>query len=137
MFVYVLSFVFFFSSRRRHTRCALVTGVQTCALPISCGSISLHCSVQYARISSGPRTKPPLKAFGQVTLAVMRASAASMSRALNAAYAARSNRTSWEGGSVLSGDREMWVGGTAGLQSAVLYLAVHLAGRIRTHASTE
>src|SRR3546814_1132031 len=28
------SMFFFFSSRRRHTRCALVTGVQTCALPI-------------------------------------------------------------------------------------------------------
>src|SRR3546814_5072698 len=28
---------FFLSSRRRHTRCALVTGVQTCALPISSG----------------------------------------------------------------------------------------------------
>src|SRR3546814_232888 len=27
-------YVFFFSSRRRHTSCALVTGVQTCALPI-------------------------------------------------------------------------------------------------------
>src|SRR3546814_7869139 len=27
-------FVFFLSSRRRHTSCALVTGVQTCALPI-------------------------------------------------------------------------------------------------------
>src|SRR3546814_10295288 len=27
-------YAFFFSSRRRHTRCALVTGVQTCALPI-------------------------------------------------------------------------------------------------------
>src|SRR3546814_5200422 len=27
-------YIFFFSSRRRHTRCALVTGVQTCALPI-------------------------------------------------------------------------------------------------------
>src|SRR3546814_19389139 len=27
-------FFFLFSSRRRHTRCALVTGVQTCALPI-------------------------------------------------------------------------------------------------------
>src|SRR3546814_1934549 len=27
--------MFCFSSRRRHTRCALVTGVQTCALPIS------------------------------------------------------------------------------------------------------
>src|SRR3546814_9842445 len=31
--------VFFFSSRRRHTRCALVTGVQTCALPISPGLV--------------------------------------------------------------------------------------------------
>src|SRR3546814_6964665 len=29
---------FFLSSRRRHTRCALVTGVQTCALPI-CGFV--------------------------------------------------------------------------------------------------
>src|SRR3546814_17857337 len=29
---------FFFSGRRRHTRCALVTGVQTCALPISSAS---------------------------------------------------------------------------------------------------
>src|SRR5881409_3844660 len=28
-------FYFFFSSRRRHTRCETVTGVQTCALPIS------------------------------------------------------------------------------------------------------
>src|SRR3546814_7089984 len=33
--VYFFSVFFFFSSRRRHTRCALVTGVQTCALPIS------------------------------------------------------------------------------------------------------
>src|SRR3546814_14631936 len=33
----------FFSSRRRHTRCALVTGVQTCALPI--------CSIRWS--SSG------------------------------------------------------------------------------------
>src|SRR3546814_9417873 len=31
----LMLFVFFFSSIRRHTRCALVTGVQTCALPIS------------------------------------------------------------------------------------------------------
>src|SRR3546814_939245 len=30
----LFSLFFFFSSRRRHTRCALVTGVQTCALPI-------------------------------------------------------------------------------------------------------
>src|SRR3546814_15561487 len=35
-----------FSSRRRHTRCALVTGVQTCALPISaivnCTSVTMY-----------------------------------------------------------------------------------------------
>src|SRR3546814_7288646 len=33
---------FFFSSRRRHTRCALVTGVQTCALPICTGAEALR-----------------------------------------------------------------------------------------------
>src|SRR3546814_3410452 len=32
--VFLFICFFFFSSRRRHTRCALVTGVQTCALPI-------------------------------------------------------------------------------------------------------
>src|SRR3546814_5407597 len=32
---YFFVLLFFLSSRRRHTRCALVTGVQTCALPIS------------------------------------------------------------------------------------------------------
>src|SRR3546814_6993953 len=37
-------FFLFLSSRRRHTRCALVTGVQTCALPICC-----------YRTSRGPR----------------------------------------------------------------------------------
>src|SRR3546814_5104405 len=44
MYCYIVDlfvqFMFFFSSRRRHTRCALVTGVQTCALPISDGSIA-------------------------------------------------------------------------------------------------
>src|SRR3546814_9546507 len=41
MLLLLVSFVslFFFSSRRRHTRCALVTGVQTCALPISLNSV--------------------------------------------------------------------------------------------------
>src|SRR3546814_8726363 len=50
-------FFFFFSSRRRHTMCALVTGVQTCALPIS--------TVESARSKGGPlggqgalRTRP-------------------------------------------------------------------------------
>src|SRR3546814_17652141 len=40
--------VFFFSSRRRHTRCALVTGVQTCALPIYHLASTLDDIVDYA-----------------------------------------------------------------------------------------
>src|SRR3546814_8763149 len=35
MVMFIIVIVFFFSSRRRHTICALVIGVQTCALPIS------------------------------------------------------------------------------------------------------
>src|SRR3546814_2778020 len=42
--------MFFFSSRRRHTRCTLVTGVQTCALPIS------------YRPRSSPRPRPDWRA---------------------------------------------------------------------------
>src|SRR3546814_3989165 len=34
IYLFVVTSVFFLSSRRRHTSCALVTGVQTCALPI-------------------------------------------------------------------------------------------------------
>src|SRR3546814_3457422 len=39
----ILFFLFCFSSRRRHTRCALVTGVQTCALPISASRSNHDC----------------------------------------------------------------------------------------------
>src|SRR3546814_12167037 len=52
--------LFFFSSRRRHTRCALVTGVQTCALPIfaarrdcrRCGRTrcGLRCTASHQRL---------------------------------------------------------------------------------------
>src|SRR3546814_98161 len=44
----ILSVVFFFSSRRRHTRCALVTGVQTCARPI----------LQLSAVDYGPTFEP-------------------------------------------------------------------------------
>src|SRR3546814_3987682 len=37
VFVEYNTFYVFCTSRRRHTRCALVTGVQTCALPICRG----------------------------------------------------------------------------------------------------
>src|SRR3546814_6264507 len=41
---------FFFSSRRRHTRCALVTGVQTCALPISAALLNLLLAIRVSRL---------------------------------------------------------------------------------------
>src|SRR3546814_2862503 len=44
----------FFSSRRRHTRCALVTGVQTCALPIL-GATSLVRRAKYKPDTADPR----------------------------------------------------------------------------------
>src|SRR3546814_6610648 len=51
-----LCLFFFFSSRRRHTRCALVTGVQTCALPISAGE-----SIQQGEPAmTAPRQPQPL-----------------------------------------------------------------------------
>src|SRR3546814_17882417 len=48
---------FFFSSRRRHTRCALVTGVQTCALPISAkvaAAASIRSAVRLTIASRAP-----------------------------------------------------------------------------------
>src|SRR3546814_4771150 len=52
--LYVYAF-FFFSSRRRHTRCALVTGVQTCALPI-CSSDTLSMAVRKRKRRSSRET---------------------------------------------------------------------------------
>src|SRR3546814_116273 len=48
-----MSCFFFFSSRRRHTRCALVTGVQTCALPIWIRRARCACGRRPAQLDSG------------------------------------------------------------------------------------
>src|SRR3546814_14705260 len=51
--------VFFFSSRRRHTRCALVTGVQTCALPISAIGSTTSLGIGGNRFSSAMAAPAP------------------------------------------------------------------------------
>src|SRR3546814_968941 len=50
--LFILCWLFLFSSRRRHTRCALVTGVQTCALPISTALVRA--------VRSNPKDPPAL-----------------------------------------------------------------------------
>src|SRR3546814_9730629 len=51
VYTFLLVVCFFFSSRRRHTRCALVTGVQTCALPISMAG---HINGRFAQLDWTP-----------------------------------------------------------------------------------
>src|SRR3546814_1638455 len=71
---------FFFSSRRRHTRCALVTGVQTCALPISEGkAIGRPASLTTderaeveRRLESGETVSALSKAFSTSRQTIMR-----------------------------------------------------------------
>src|SRR3546814_2565919 len=49
---------FFFSSRRRHTRCALVTGVQTCALPILLMTVSIWPQAVSSSNNPAPTSDP-------------------------------------------------------------------------------
>src|SRR3546814_3687894 len=48
----VINIIFFFTSRRRHTRCALVTGVQTCALPIYRGQTAASLRAARANVEA-------------------------------------------------------------------------------------
>src|SRR3546814_3709253 len=64
---------FFFSSRRRHTRGALVTGVQTCALPI-CDRVIVSVAPEYATIRVfickwyDKRTDPPRRVNPSISI---------------------------------------------------------------------
>src|SRR3546814_2929133 len=67
---------FFFSSRRRHTRCALVTGVQTCALPIyppNAYTASCTTRVQAACVPrSATLVTQPVPPFSRISPAYLR-----------------------------------------------------------------
>src|SRR3546814_979412 len=80
LFVCVL-FVFFFSCRIRHSRCALVTGVQTCALPIS-GALSGVLGDEHAgpavhviHGAAGERIVPPARWSTEIVTLVVKGSA--------------------------------------------------------------
>src|SRR3546814_174820 len=51
--------LFFFSSRRRHTSCALGTGVQTCALPIFHGGSALGALLRLEQLILEVAVNPP------------------------------------------------------------------------------
>src|SRR3546814_3761501 len=64
MFMIIIDIVFFFvSNRRRHTRCALVTGVQTCALPISSNSMPNFSDFRRLVLTPGKAEIDQLAAF--------------------------------------------------------------------------
>src|SRR3546814_7339613 len=66
----VLFVTFVFSSRRRHTRCALVTGVQTCALPICprTGLVYIPYQQLGSRYVKGGTPEPGAFSFNGLTL---------------------------------------------------------------------
>src|SRR3546814_6114435 len=58
MLLFLFKLLFFFSSRRRHTRCALVTGVQTCALPIFEGDLTYYITPDFSISAAGSISDP-------------------------------------------------------------------------------
>src|SRR3546814_4774640 len=74
--VFMCVVFFVFSSGRRHTRCALVTGVQTCALPISYMRFAEQHPLYFATLSRFEAHQPETVAPGSSERAVMDAGAA-------------------------------------------------------------
>src|SRR3546814_7340608 len=73
-------YVFFFSSRRLHTRCALVTGVQTCALPILSISENVGGLTKMLGRATGSHTLNALREGGKKLLGDKRKPAAKFVR---------------------------------------------------------
>src|SRR3546814_7638548 len=88
--------MFFFSSRRRHTSCALVTGVQTCALPICFGNCPQYIQVRQHRFRDLPETiaaPHPVTADG----ALLSPAATALVRAADTLFIASASATATAG----------------------------------------
>src|SRR3546814_10513316 len=114
MYVMCVGIVVFFSSRRRHTRCALVTGVQTCALPI-------------VEAATAAAMASPLLATAWPSCCI-----AAAGRAIRAAALASNNRERIWGTSLLRdlspcgdrGDGPLFAKGCAAMQVSMLSVAI-------------
>src|SRR3546814_2719604 len=80
--------LFFFSSRRRHTRCALVTGVQTCALPISPGTVDQPLAPNRLRWDPLPLPQAPVDLIDGMTTMMANRDPASLEGVALHVYAA-------------------------------------------------
>src|SRR3546814_5262714 len=88
--------MFFFSSRRRHTSCALVTGVQTCALPICFGNCPQYIQGRQHRFRDLPETiaaPHPVTADG----ALLSPAATALVRAADTLFIASASATATAG----------------------------------------
>src|SRR3546814_14262094 len=105
----------FFSSRRRHTRCALVTGVQTCALPIfggrPAGAGGLHHAGRGRRCADG--------ALWRYAAADARLAGHGRRQCSGFTAPRAATRRAGRGGRAFRGDRESAVG-----RGGVTYVAI-------------
>src|SRR3546814_17250367 len=113
----MLCILVFFSSRRRHTRCALVTGVQTCALPISDTPLAEIDDSEFVRTVAVARITMPLS---MVRLSAGRESMSDATQAL--CFMAGAN-------SIFTGDKLLTTGNRGDSADAALFAKLGMRPR--------
>src|SRR3546814_5972340 len=128
-------YYFFVSGISRHTRCALVTGVQTCALPISINVNNVLFTIQHASplladggsIVINTSVNANMGMAGTLVYAASKSAVGSMVRVLAGELAARNIRVN----ALSPGPVEQPIYGKLGLpQEEVQYIAGSLQSKI-------